>query len=426
MPFVSTFAAFSVKGFGGGLSNPLFGGTGMVGTYSGLIIDFDVDSLGNVVGIYDNTQLFKYASDGTLIFWKTVNAGPSDSSPDAIMLGIKIDSSDNIYLTTTNTGVIKLNSSGSYVTCYSFGISLFNTMQFISGSLYLGGGATTSAATVINIPKDSTTGVTTYLKEYAGKPAGQPLTNSSYIDIATNTAYMYSTNSGARFEENLTVSNGTGAGFYYTSPTAFVVNFNGTAYTGVSGTNGVYRYQTNDGLYKSLSAFGGGYYYYGFSKVFGTTSPNGTGFGIRVASPIDNMYMDNMGYPAFKVGDSIYFYTDGGYRQITWTRLENILKIVVNADRICIVAQGSTSPSSGVIFNFPYDGKLMSRGSFVIDGQTVSYIRNNLFSPLGTMTLPSTSSGTGSVVTTTTPTGTSVSILTVASSESITVNNLPE
>jgi hypothetical protein len=78
MPLISTFSAFSIRGFGGGLSNPLFGGTGMVGTYSGLITDFDVDSQGNMVGIYANTQLFKYAADGTLVFWKTVNAGPTE------------------------------------------------------------------------------------------------------------------------------------------------------------------------------------------------------------------------------------------------------------------------------------------------------------------------------------------------------------
>jgi hypothetical protein len=117
MPLLSTFAALSARGYGGG-GSPIFSGGGWIGYQNtGTIFDNIIDSSGNnFYLIYISTTataLVKTDYLGSVQFFKSI---------PAYLVTVQLDSSGNIYLGGIQTGggfgsgfayLAKLNSSGS-------------------------------------------------------------------------------------------------------------------------------------------------------------------------------------------------------------------------------------------------------------------------------------------------------------------------
>lgn len=117
MPLISTFAALSTKGYGGG-GSPIFAGGGWIGVQdtTGSNLDNIIDSSGNnfyLIPLSNTaTALVKTDYLGSVQFFKSI---------PAYLRTIQLDNSGNIYLGGVQTGntsgayayLAKLNSSGS-------------------------------------------------------------------------------------------------------------------------------------------------------------------------------------------------------------------------------------------------------------------------------------------------------------------------
>jgi len=135
MTLISTFAALSSRGFGAGLSNPVFGGTGFIGYQNRSIIDAAKDSSGNNIFLLSDGGIISVTQYGALNFYKTIEVLISfmGSSFPQSFLGIclHVDSSNNILVGGQSGNLpymAKFDSNGIFVWGKSYTTSDFGDL----------------------------------------------------------------------------------------------------------------------------------------------------------------------------------------------------------------------------------------------------------------------------------------------------------
>ena len=176
MPLLSTFAALSARGYGGG-GSPIFSGGGWIGYQNtGTTVDNIIDSSGNnfyLIYISNTvTALVKTDYLGTVQFFKSI---------PAYIATVQLDSSGNIYLGGIQSGggfgsgyayLAKLNSSGSLTwarTLTGLGLqSIIRKIDIDSSSNIFGYYTTASTTGGFTVVDSSGTGVSTVIYSQTG------------------------------------------------------------------------------------------------------------------------------------------------------------------------------------------------------------------------------------------------------------------
>jgi len=234
MPLVSTFAAMSTRGFGAGLSNPVFGGSGYIAYQNHIVVDSTIDASGNTILLLNDVGLMPTSSTVISYIASVTQYGALNFYRSIGFLGnfqgicITVDSSNNILVggainsvghmaKFTNAGVFLW---GKYYSSSTFGTAV-SSIAVLNAEIYVGSNATFGSG---KIAKHSADGANNAVLSLAG--TSNVSVKKLVVDVSGNFYVTYgigisigAPTSYRRLATGISCLTGNGSNIYNYNPT---------------------------------------------------------------------------------------------------------------------------------------------------------------------------------------------------------------